>query len=104
MKTVSYTALRGNLARALDDVNEDREPIVITRRKGAPAVLLALDEYESLEETAYLLRSPANAKPTPQKVVAASTRLRELGSPEGRSSFEGVCWCPSNIASTHFPG
>jgi antitoxin YefM len=61
MKTVSYTTLRGNLARALDTVNEDREPIVITRRNGAPAVLLALDAYQSLEETAHLLRSPANA-------------------------------------------
>ncbi len=81
MKTVSYTALRGNLARALDEVNEDREPIVITRRKGAPAVLLALDEYESLEETAYLLRNPANARHLRRgiaQVKAGKTRRRKL--------------------------
>ncbi len=81
MKTVSYTALRGNLARALDQVNEDREPVVITRRKGAPAVLLALAEYESLEETAYLLRSPANAAHLRRglaQVKAGKTRRRKL--------------------------
>jgi antitoxin YefM len=81
MKTVSYTALRGNLARALDDVNEDREPIIITRRKGAPAVLLALDEYESLEETAYLLRNPANARHLRRgiaQVETGKTRRRKL--------------------------
>ncbi|MBI3576071.1 MAG: type II toxin-antitoxin system prevent-host-death family antitoxin [Gammaproteobacteria bacterium] len=81
MKTVSYTALRGNLARALDQVNEDREPVVITRRKGAPAVLLALAEYESLEETAYLLRNPANAAHLRRglaQVEARKTRRRKL--------------------------
>ncbi len=81
MKTVSYTALRGNLARALDQVNEDREPVVITRRKGAPAVLLALAEYESLEETAYLLRNPANATHLRRglaQVEARKTRRRKL--------------------------
>lgn len=81
MKTVSYTALRGNLARALDQVNEDREAMVITRRKGAPAVLLALTEYESLQETAYLLRTPANAAHLRRglaQVEARKTRRRKL--------------------------
>lgn len=81
MKTISYTALRGNLARALDEVSEDREPIVITRRKGAPAVLLALEEYESLEETAYLLRSPANARRLRRAIAqieAGKARRRKL--------------------------
>ena len=81
MKTVSYTALRGNLARALDQVHEDREPLVITRRKGASTVLLALEEYESLEETAYLLRNPANAAHLRRGLAQAKarkTRRRKL--------------------------
>lgn len=81
MKTVSYTALRGDLAKAMESVNEDREPIVITRRRGAPAVLLSLADYESLEETAYLLRSPANAAHLRRgiaQVKAGKTRRRKL--------------------------
>lgn len=41
---------------------EDRVPVLITRQQGSPCVLMSLDEYNSLEETAYLLRTPANAK------------------------------------------
>jgi antitoxin YefM len=81
MKTVSYTALRGRLARELDRVNEDREPVVITRRRGAPAVLLSLADFESMEETAYLLRGPANAAHLQRgiaQVKAGKTRRRKL--------------------------
>ena len=62
MKTVSYTAARENLAATMDRVCEDRDPVVITRKRNQAVVMLSLEDYESLEETAYLLRSPANAK------------------------------------------
>lgn len=58
----TYTALRENLASYLGRVTDDRE-VVIVKRRGAPDVaIIAADELASLEETAYLLRSPANAK------------------------------------------
>lgn len=59
MKTLSYSAVRNNLAKAIDQVNEDHAPIIITRQKGASAVLVSMEDYESWQETAYLARSPA---------------------------------------------
>ena len=63
MKAITYTAARENLASTMDRVCEDRAPVTITRSgKGQAVVLLSLEEYEQLEETAHLLRSPTNAK------------------------------------------
>jgi antitoxin YefM len=57
-----YTAIRNHLAEALDQVNDDRVTILITRQNGRPAVLMSLEEYRSWEETLHLMRSPANAR------------------------------------------
>ena len=62
MDTVTYTNLRKNLASAIDQVNEDRAPMLITRQKGDSAVLMSLDDYESIQETLYLMQSPRNAE------------------------------------------
>jgi antitoxin YefM len=62
MKTMSYSESRANYAAALDAVLDNREEIVITRAGKDPVVMVALDDYESLKETAYLLRSPENAR------------------------------------------
>jgi antitoxin YefM len=62
MEVVSYTHLRNNLASVLDKVYEDHNPVLITRQKGTPAILISLEDYNSFEETAYLMRSPENAK------------------------------------------
>lgn len=62
MKTMSYTESRARYAAVLDAVVNDREEVVITRAGHEPAVIVSLDDYESLKETAYLLRSPQNAR------------------------------------------
>lgn len=62
MKTVNYTDARQNLTRIMNETIDDRIPIMITRQKGIACVLLSLDDYQALEETAYLLRAPANAR------------------------------------------
>ncbi|HDL7993370.1 TPA: YoeB-YefM toxin-antitoxin system antitoxin YefM [Yersinia enterocolitica] len=62
MRTISYSEARQNLSTTMVQTVEDRAPILITRQNGTFCVLMSLEEYESLEETAYLLRSPANAK------------------------------------------
>jgi antitoxin YefM len=62
MKTLSYSAVRNNLAKAIDEVNEDHAPIVITRQKGTAAVLISLEDFESWQETNYLARSPVMAR------------------------------------------
>jgi antitoxin YefM len=58
----TYSDARQNLASLLDRAVNDRETIIITRRNGARVALIAADELESYQETAYLLRSPANAR------------------------------------------
>jgi antitoxin YefM len=62
MKARSYTAVRSNLAKTMEEVCDDHEPVVITRKNERSVVLLSLEDYESLEETTYLLRSPRNVK------------------------------------------
>jgi antitoxin YefM len=62
MRSVSYTELRQNLKKHLDNVCETRAPLVVTRQNGKPAVVISLAEYEALEETLHLLRDPANAE------------------------------------------
>lgn len=62
MKTMSYTESRARYAEVLDSVVNDREEVVITRAGHEPVVLVSLADFESLRETAYLMRSPANAR------------------------------------------
>ena len=62
MTEITYTQARASLAKLLDDVTENREVVIIRRRKGEDAALIAASELSSLMETAYLLRSPANAE------------------------------------------
>jgi antitoxin YefM len=62
MKTMTYSESRAHYAETLNSVIDDREEVVITRAGHEPVVIVALDDYESLKETAYLLRSPKNAR------------------------------------------
>ncbi|MEO0453149.1 MAG: type II toxin-antitoxin system prevent-host-death family antitoxin [Verrucomicrobiota bacterium] len=62
MKAITYTAARENLAATMDSVCGDHSPVIITRNRDQAVVMLSLEDYESLEETAYLLRSPVNAR------------------------------------------
>ncbi|MBI3570580.1 MAG: type II toxin-antitoxin system prevent-host-death family antitoxin [Gammaproteobacteria bacterium] len=81
MKTMSYSAARNNLAKVIEEVTQDHAPILITRQKGAAAVLISLEDFESWQETAYLMRSPANAEHLRRgiaQVKAGKTRRRKL--------------------------
>lgn len=62
MDAITYTAARANLASTMDRVCDNHEPIIITRNSEQAVVMMSLDDYNALEETAYLLRSPANAR------------------------------------------
>lgn len=72
MDAVNYSYTRQNLTAVMDKVGQDRAPIMITRQKGAPVVMMSLDDYNALEETAYLLRSPKNAR----RLMSALNSLR----------------------------
>ncbi len=62
MKAITYTSARENFASIMDKVCRDRPPLIITRKRDQAVVMISLDDYATLEETAYLLRSPVNAR------------------------------------------
>ena len=62
MDAISYTAARANLAKTMEQVCNDHSPVIITRKREAPVVMISLEDYQAMEETAYLLRSPANVR------------------------------------------
>ncbi len=62
MDAITYSAARANLASTMDRVCNDHDALIITRNGEQSVVMLSLEDYMALEETAYLLRSPANAK------------------------------------------
>ncbi len=62
MKTMSYTESRARYAEVLDSVVNDREEVVVTRAGHASVVIVSLEDFESMRETAYLMRSPTNAR------------------------------------------
>ena len=78
MVQTTYSNARANLAGLCDEVTENREIVIIRRRKGGSVAMIAADELESLTETAHLLRSPKNA----QRLLATLERaLKGEGEP-----------------------
>ena len=71
MDAMTYTAVRANLASTMDRVCDDPEALIITRNGEQSVVMLSLEDYKALEETAYLLRTPANAK----RLLSATAQL-----------------------------
>ena len=71
MTAITYTAARENLASTMDKVCEDHAPIIITRNRDQAVVMMSLEDYEALEETAYLLKSPKNAR----RIMSAISQL-----------------------------
>ncbi len=69
MKAITYTAARQNLARTMDEVCKDHAPMIVTRKKSDSVVIMSLEDYEALEETAYLLRSPKNTRRLIESIV-----------------------------------
>ena len=62
MEVITYTAARQNLAKTMEKVCRDHSPVVVTRKTSNSVVIMSLEDYEALEETAYLLRSPKNTR------------------------------------------
>jgi antitoxin YefM len=73
MDAITYSAARANLASTMDRVCNDHEALIITRNGEQSVVMLSLEDFQALEETAYLLRSPTNAK----RLLSATAQLNE---------------------------
>lgn len=69
MDAISYTAARANLAKTMEKVCNDHDPVIITRKRESSVVMMSLEDYQSMEETTYLLRSPANARYLLESIV-----------------------------------
>jgi len=82
MNTMTYSAVRAHLSSAMDKVIHDHEAIIITRSNRPAVVMLSLEDYQAMEETAYLLRSPANA----QRLLAS---IKQLETGQGVSKTLG---------------
>lgn len=78
MDAITYSHTRQHLAEIMNKVSEDRAPVLITRQAGKPVVMMSLEDYNALEETAYLLRSPKSAK----RLMAAVNQLADAGGVE----------------------
>ena len=61
MKAISSTIARKNLTQTMNNVCKDHDPVIITRKNDKPVVMLSLEDYEFLNETAYLFCNPRNA-------------------------------------------
>jgi len=77
MDSISYTSARSNLAKTMDSVCDDHAPVAITRKGQGAVVMMSMDDFQALEETAYLLRSPKNVR----RLVEA---ISELENGKGR--------------------
>ncbi len=81
MNAVTYSQARQDLAKTMDKVCDDHSPIIITRKSQRSVVMISLEDYQALEETAYLLRSPKNARRLLESIVELESgggREREL--------------------------
>jgi antitoxin YefM len=62
MEAITYSRARENLAKTMDRVCKDHDVVVITRKQSDSVVMMSLEDYNAIEETAYLLKSPVNAQ------------------------------------------
>lgn len=81
MEAHTYSYTRQHFAQVMAQVNEDHSPVVVTSQRGKPVVIMSLDDYHSLEETAYLLRNPKGAQrlmDSIQELKNGGGEIREL--------------------------
>ena len=81
MRVISFSEARKHLKSVLDTVNDDANATIVTRRDADDAVVMSLDYYNSLMETVYLLKSPANAAHLAKSIAqyqAGTTAVRDL--------------------------
>jgi len=69
MEAITYTAARQNLAKTMEKVCRDHAPMIVTRKSSESVVIMSLEDFEALEETAYLLRSPKNTRRLIESIV-----------------------------------
>lgn len=91
MDAKSYSAVRKDLAKTMDKVCDDHSPLIITRQNARAVVMMSLEDFNSIEETAYLLRNPANAERLRQSIKQAEKgKVVRRDLLEGKSHKEAI--------------
>lgn len=83
MEAVAYSTVRKHLAETMEQVCDDHDPVIITRKNSRSVVMMSLEDYNAIQETAYLLRSPTNAAH-----LRASIKQYEQGKSKQRKIIE----------------
>lgn len=78
MDAITYSHARSHLAEMMEKVWDDHAPVIITRKNQRSVVMISLEDYQALEETAYLLRSPKNVR----RLLESITELESGGGVE----------------------
>lgn len=78
MDAISYTKARANLSKTMETVCQNHEPVIITKKDEHSVVMISLADYQALEETSYLLRSPKNAR----RLIESIAQLESGGGSE----------------------
>ncbi|MCF8069604.1 MAG: type II toxin-antitoxin system prevent-host-death family antitoxin [Desulfobacterales bacterium] len=73
MEAMTYTSVRQNLAKTMEKVCKDHSTIIVTRKKNDSIIIMSLEDYQALEETAYLLRSPKNTRRLIESIAQLET-------------------------------
>ena len=84
INSIGYTTARDNLSEMMERVCTEHEPIIITRESKPAVVIMSLEDYQALEETSYLLRSPNNAQRLLESIAeleAGGGKAKELIEP-----------------------
>jgi antitoxin YefM len=71
MDAMSYSFARKNLVKTMEKVCDDHSPVIVTRKNARAVVIMSLEDFNAIQETGYLLRSPANAERLRQSIKQA---------------------------------
>ncbi|MDA3971635.1 MAG: type II toxin-antitoxin system prevent-host-death family antitoxin [Desulfobulbaceae bacterium] len=86
MEAIAYSNVRKSLAKSMEQVCDEHEPLIITRKNASSVVMMSLEDYNAIEETMYLLRNPANAER-----LIASIKEFEQGKFKDRELLDDNC-------------
>ena len=91
MNVLTYSEVRASFKQVMDDVCVHHEPTIITRQRGEHVVMMSLEDYNSMQETVYLLSSPKNAQRLMEsmaQIKAGTAKMRELAKIEHQAESE----------------
>lgn len=91
MNVLTYSEVRASFKQVMDDVCVHHEPTIITRQRGEHVVMMSLEDYNSMQETVYLLSSPKNAQRLMEsmaQIKAGTAKMRELAKIERKAESE----------------